>query len=218
MNYTIIDETTNISDEYCRSIYINNSSLSKPLCNEIIQMYELDNDKYQGITVAGIDKNTKDTMDLIMTDETKWIKIKRAIHKELIQNLDNYVEKLNDCPDYLNTDQLTNSKFKFFSKFKGPQQIPAFMIQRYKQNTGKYIYHDDSHYDSKNNHYRIITFIWYLNDVCEGGETVFSGKYAVKPTTGKLVLFPATWTHPHCGKMPISNDKYILTGWIYTNM
>jgi hypothetical protein len=218
MNYTIIDETTNISDEYCRCIYINNSSLSKPLCNEIIQMYEVDNNKYEGITMRGFDKNTKDTMDLIMTDETKWIKIKKAIHKELVQNLDKYIEKLNGCHDYLNTDQQTNINFKFCEKFKGTQQIPTFMIQRYKKNVGKFVYHEDAHNDLKNKRFRIITFIWYLNDVCEGGETVFSGKYAVKPTTGKLLLFPATWTYPHCGKIPISNDKYILTGWIYTNM
>jgi hypothetical protein len=218
MNYTIIDETTNISDEYCRSIYVNNSSLSKPLCNEIIKMYEVDNDKYEGVTKGGLDKNTKDTLDLIITDETKWIKIKKALHKELIQNLDKYVDRLNDCPDYLNTDQLTDMKFRFFARFKGPHQIPTFMIQRYRKNIGKFVYHDDTHNDYKNNRFRIITYIWYLNDVCEGGETVFSGRYAVKPTTGKLVLFPATWTYPHCGKMPISGDKYILTGWIYVSL
>lgn len=217
MEYTIIDETTNISDEYCRYIYVNNSSLSKPLCNEIIQMYESDDSKYEGITKKGVDKNIKDTTDLVITDETKWIKIKKAIHKELIKNLNNYTEQLNLINDFVNLEQNTTSNFRYFANFKHPLEIPTFMVQRYNKNVGKFIYHDDSHNDVENKKYRIITFLWYLNDVFEGGETVFSGKYAVKPTTGKLVLFPATWNYPHCGKIPISSDKYILTGWIYTN-
>ena len=61
---------------------------------------------------------------------------------------------------------------------------------------------------------RIVTFLFYLNDVEEGGETFFyNGK--VKPEAGKLILFPATWTYNHKGNMPISNDKYIVTGWFY---
>jgi hypothetical protein len=91
------------------------------------------------------------------------------------------------------------------------------MVQRYIKNVGKFVYHDDSHIDYNKGKSRIITFLWYLNDIHEGGETIFSGKYGVKPTTGKLVLFPAIWSYPHCGKVPISSDKYILTGWIYIN-
>jgi hypothetical protein len=58
--------------------------------------------------------------------------------------------------------------------------------------------------------------ILLLNDVNEGGETYFiDGK--VKPTTGKLLLFPATWTYLHKGDIPRSNSKYIITGWLYNN-
>lgn len=217
MNYTFIDETTNNSDVYCSYVYINNTSLSKPLCDEIIKLYNLDDKTYDGLTKSGVDKNTKDTRDLIISDDTKWIKIKRAIHKELIENLDNYVENLNKQDDYLNKCQNTNIVYKYFTDINHATEIDTYMIQRYKKNVGKFIYHNDSHHDFINQRSRIITFLWYLNDVYEGGETVFSGKYAVKPTTGKLVLFPATWSFPHCGKVPISNDKYILTGWIYIN-
>ena len=77
---------------------------------------------------------------------------------------------------------------------------------------------DDFVIDEKKKKYRVITFIWYLNNVEEGGETEFWKDYNIKPTTGKLVLFPASWTFPHRGKMPISDDKYIITGWIYLNI
>ena len=87
------------------------------------------------------------------------------------------------------------------------------MIQKYQKNKGKYVYHNDASFESTK--YRVITYIWYLNDVEEGGETEFFGEYCVKPEKGKLVLFPASWTFPHCGKIPISHDKYIVTGWLY---
>ena len=59
--------------------------------------------------------------------------------------------------------------------------------------------------------------MWYLNDVEIGGETDFIN-FKIKPTTGKLVIFPSTWTYPHCANIPISNDKYIITGWFVNNI
>jgi hypothetical protein len=215
MDYIFMDESTINSDIYSEYIYMNNNSLSKPLCNDIIELYHLDDKKYDGITKFGVDKDVKDTTDLIISDEIKWIKIKRALQKELIDNLQIYLKKLNDKDDFLNTGQHTNLKYKYFADFLNKIEIETFMVQRYIKNIGKFAYHDDSHIDFDKRNSRIITFLWYLNDIHEGGETVFSGKYAVKPTTGKLVLFPASWTYPHCGKVPISSDKYILTGWVY---
>ena len=42
----------------------------------------------------------------------------------------------------------------------------------------------------------------------------FWKRKTIKPEAGKLLLFPASWTFPHCGQMPISHDKYIITGWL----
>ena len=89
------------------------------------------------------------------------------------------------------------------------------MIQKYEQNKGKYIYHNDSSIKLDKNKFRVITFLWYLNDVEEGGETEFFGYYKIKPECGNILLFPSGWIYPHCGKMPISSDKYIITGWLY---
>jgi hypothetical protein len=62
---------------------------------------------------------------------------------------------------------------------------------------------------------RILSFILYLNDVEEGGETEFLYyPRRVKPTTGKLILFPGGFTHTHRGNPPLMGDKYILTGWV----
>jgi hypothetical protein len=62
---------------------------------------------------------------------------------------------------------------------------------------------------------RLLSFILYLNDIVEGGETEFLyTPCRIKPKTGKLVLFPGGFTHTHRGNPPISNTKYILTGWV----
>lgn len=62
---------------------------------------------------------------------------------------------------------------------------------------------------------RILSFVVYLNDVAEGGETEFLYyPRRVKPEQGKLLLFPGAFTHTHRGNPPLSGAKYILTGWV----
>ena len=58
-------------------------------------------------------------------------------------------------------------------------------------------------------------FMFYLNDVTEGGETEFLyQKCRFKPEKNTLLVWPSQFTHIHRGNPPLSNDKYIITGWI----
>ena len=63
---------------------------------------------------------------------------------------------------------------------------------------------------------RFLSFILYLNDVEEGGETYFTGigKYVV-PKRGRLLIFPPLWMFPHRGNKTISNTKYILSTYLH---
>ena len=59
---------------------------------------------------------------------------------------------------------------------------------------------------------RTLISMLYLTDVDEGGHTQFySQNLSVQPKAGRLILFPAYFTHTHRGQTPISNDKYIIT-------
>lgn len=61
---------------------------------------------------------------------------------------------------------------------------------------------------------RVLTFQTYLNDVEEGGGTRFVYQdHVAKPARGKTVLWPAGYTHVHCGVVAPREDKYIITGW-----
>jgi hypothetical protein len=65
---------------------------------------------------------------------------------------------------------------------------------------------------------RFLVYFWYLNDVDEGGETVFyrlDKEVRVQPRAGRLIMFPVTWQYLHAGLAPISDDKYIIGGYLH---
>ena len=196
--------------------YINNNSLSKEICNDMINFFESDElGKYEGITQGGVRKDVKDTIDFQIlpknkNKDPKWSKVRELLEKELTNNIKKYIKNINDAITI--DEENSQNKYKVFDDFVSFETI---QLQRYTKLKGRYIYHQDFTTDWVNKKYRVITFLWYLNDVFEGGETEFWAKYKIKPETGKLLFFPATWTYPHRGMMPISNDKYIITGWIY---
>jgi hypothetical protein len=89
----------------------------------------------------------------------------------------------------------------------------SFKIQKTKVGGGYHVWHFESTTRELSN--RLLTWILHLNDVQEGGETEFLYQHMrVKPEQGTLVIWPAAFTHTHRGNPPLSNEKYIVTGWI----
>lgn len=188
-------------------IYINENSLSKDLCDEIINKFQIEktnNNTNKGVTGRGLNINVKDTNDFLIEMQNEWKDIRKCLEFELVYNLKKYTKQV-------------NTPYSDISYNVVPQQMffKTFQLQEYLKNEGLFIYHDDGMYE-ENYSYRVLTYIWYLNDVEQGGETEICLNYKIKPTKGKLLIFPASWMYPHCGKMPISSNKYIITGWIYT--
>ena len=88
----------------------------------------------------------------------------------------------------------------------------AFKVQRTKIGEGFHNWHFEATAESLRS--RFLTWTLFLNDVDEGGETEFIYKNVrIPPKQGSLCLFPADWTHTHRGNSPISNEKWIMTGW-----
>jgi hypothetical protein len=186
------------------------NSLPDALCDDLINMYEIEDYKYEGQTLGGVNTSIKDTTDLVMPKNDKvWERTETILYKQLMNGLDEYMK-------HLNKDEYSNINNKYHIFDNSDLHVDCFMLQKYNKCKGKYTYHNDFTNESEKNRYRVITFIWYLNDVTDGGETeFFGGKINIKPEKGKLVFFPASWAFPHRGKMPISNDKYIITNWFY---
>jgi len=190
-------------------IYIK-ESLSQDLCNKIITFFENEENKNIGRMLGGIDLNHKNTIDFTIPNDnnTNWDKINVILQDELQKHLNNYITEIKNIYHH-NILKINEKEFLFEDSYN---------IQKYKKNEGFYNYHNDFHINLTNNSYRKITYIWYLNDVFEGGETELLSNTLIKPKCGNLLLFPACWTFPHRGMMPLSNDKYIITGWLYSNI
>ena len=86
-------------------------------------------------------------------------------------------------------------------------------IQETKVGEGYHMWHcENAEMKARN---RILAFSVYLNDVAEGGETEFLyQKCRFKPEKNTLLVWPSQFTHVHRGNPPLSNDKYIITGWV----
>jgi hypothetical protein len=103
-------------------------------------------------------------------------------------------------------------QFNILNSFK-THTIYTYKIQETKPTQGYHIWHCEQ--SAPEHSKRIAAYILYLNDVIEGGETEFlylSKRVAAK--RGRLLLFPAGYTHTHRGNPPISGTKYIMTGWL----
>jgi len=104
------------------------------------------------------------------------------------------------------------SKYSIVSQLSN-HSIRLMKMQETQVGGGYHVWHSED--DSPENMRRIMTYILYLNDVEEGGETEFLYyPKRIKPQTGRLILWPAGYTHAHRGNPPLSNVKYILTGWV----
>ncbi len=85
-------------------------------------------------------------------------------------------------------------------------------FQRTKPGEGYHTWHYENSGDSR---YRKLVTMLYLNDVEEGGETEFLYLHRrVQPRQGRILIFPAGFTHTHRGNPPLSGDKFILTSWL----
>ena len=106
--------------------------------------------------------------------------------------------------EYLQSLQIKGQEFVM-------KQLPQ--IQYYKPGDGFYTWHVDA--SGSDGCDRAFVYITYLNDVPDGGTEFYYQDYTVKAEKGKTVIFPAGLTHKHRGQISETQEKYIITGWIW---
>ena len=183
-------------------IYENNRALTTETCEEIIQRFRHDDRKAPGITTSGeVMPELKKSMDLGISDLDEWEGIDQTLFQSLAENLEKYSKQTTEIIG----QPLWSSQI----------QDSGYNVKRYRPDD-YYNWHIDCQtYQSGLT--RTEACIWYLNAVEEGGETEFAFGHKVVPSTGKLILFPATWNFPHRGLSPIKGNKYIITSFVLTN-
>ena len=170
-------------------------ALEKDFCKKVIRKFNKDDNTAPGHTAGGYNPDIKQSMDLHISRHEHWKEEDGVFFNSLTSHLQEYSDYLRDelgvhCP--LDNDT-------------------GYQIQKTKPG-GFYHWHHDSMSEDYQ-HYRTVTFLWYLNTPREG-HTEFSCGESIKPETGKLILFPATWDRGHRGTPP-KTMKYICTGWMF---
>jgi prolyl 4-hydroxylase len=91
--------------------------------------------------------------------------------------------------------------------------IDDLRIKRYRVSNDD---HFEPHFDAIDiKSHRYLVFLWYLNDVSEGGETEFVDLgIKIQARAGRLLMFPPYWMFQHAGLPPRSNDKYIVSTYL----
>jgi len=180
------------------------NSLSEDLCKEMIVRFENDSRKLPGIAGnPGAVMPVKKSLDLCFSSMSDWSDIDKILQRELLHGVRLYQEHLR--------------KIGCTHNFGSKTRDTGYQIQKTVE--GEYYgWHNDSSLPND----RFLTFIWYLTShdpIKDGGGTAFhptcaNGKI-ITPETGKLLIFPATWTYVHMGLPLITNrPKYICTGWV----
>lgn len=179
---------------------------NKDTCNAFIENFEALNDMkmtYNRQETESTEKTIKNDKSF-STGEVVWIEEAdvKGMYKDLVTTLNETLYK--EAEKYVDK----------YDIIKNNEQISIYVhkMQKTKVGGGYHVWHCEA--GSRGTADRVLTYVIYLNDVDEGGETEFLYQnLRQKPKAGDLVIFPAGFTHPHRGNPPISNDKYILTGW-----
>ena len=166
--------------------------LDADVCDALIHIFDTNKDKHERLddqkkpsfTQYNLTQNSEDYKD---------------IHNHLIQK----------------TFQYRDDYYEFVDKrvFPNSHAFEQYRIKRYEPN-GEDMF--DTHVDVQDHASarRFLSFMWYLNDVPEGGNTVFND-LTIKPERGKLVVFPPLWLFPHRGEPVVESPKYILSTYLH---
>ena len=179
-------------------IYVERDALPKSFCNNVIEKFEQDDRKRQGQVGGGVCLEIKRSSDLSISELDDWESYDQAFFRCLNNGLKKYLR-------FLPEEYIKNKALSELGNDTG------YQIQR-TQPGDHYIWHHDQ---TKT---RLVTFIWYLNDVKNGGYTEFIDGTRIKPEAGKLIIFPATWDFLHRGVSPKTETKYLCTGWVHAEM
>lgn len=189
-----LDSQTSIED----FIFIRDYSVSSQHCRELIKFFE-DNPKLHHKGETGDGKGKTSTDITIGPEHSKLPKYQKILGP--------FMEALTvGNEDYIKHYSVSLDRISRFSLYQ------FFNIQAYKVGERFYGWHSES--SSKRTAGRKLVWMFYLNDVPSGGTEFLNQNLTTEALEGRLVIWPADWTHTHRGQEGAKIKKYILTGWM----
>ena len=192
--------------------YSDEPQLSQEFCDKLITKFNNDKNVHRGVcghdpSGPAVNEDVKQSNDLFIYDSRKYHFENQTLQHVIMKALGQYSDLCTEqCPDL------------FYPLFRNNSYITGFNVQHTKP--GEFFtWHSDDYYDlnAHEGYFRAISYLIYLNDVEEGGETEFIDGFKALPKRGHICLFPCTWSFVHRGVPPVSGDKYIIAGWWMTN-
>ena len=175
------------------------NALSKEECNKVLQIYEHATRGRIGYHVGLLDRdNYPHKRAHTLACDLKSFPIEEH------HGINSYVENAlsRTLPDYI-------EKYSFLKQMGIWHWDTPYNVQKYKEGEGYYTLHCEHAVDFPR---RILVWMVYLND-CECGTEYPYQDTIVDAKAGRVVFWPAGWTHPHKGVTPNKGVKYIATGW-----
>ena len=175
----------------------------KSVCDRLIDLFESRADQQSsGVSGGIVNKQAKNSVDM-----TVYPKDLDAPGNEVFKS---YFESLFACyRDYI-------LQWPLFKEFGGNLEIGAFNLQKY--GPGQHFQKVHAERGSLATLHRVLAWMTYLNDLepPDGGATYFNHyDLEVQPKKGLTLIWPAEWTHAHCGNAVVKGPKYIITGWLH---
>ena len=176
-------------------IKVYDNALTEEECHKCIQIFEA------GEVGSGKDKFNNHTQKFTQY----WIS-----ESEYLQFFEHLKNKMTKC--HIDYASYLSARLDYGAIFPPNYVFEPFKIKKYEPKLkDEFRKHTDT--STKTTSKRFLSTLVYLNDVEEGGQTVFND-VAINPRQGRLVLFPPLWLFPHSGRIPISNIKYLLTTYL----
>lgn len=219
-------------------IRVYDNALSDDFCDSFISTFAQSPHVQQGMTSGGLDLNKKNSQDLYLNNHPDYAEQLKHIQQVTAQHVFSYIEEhifmligaFGLKVYHPKTGEVVDLNQQNFEEVGKPQlpllvqqifRLGNIQAQKYDANKGGYPYwHSEVYPQLEHNEalHRVLLFMFYLNDVKEGGETEFYYQNRkITPKKGTMVIAPSYFTHTHRGNKPVSNDKYILTSWVLFN-
>ena len=190
--------------KYENFIVLYEDAVPQELCQYIIDEFEKSPCKSKGLagTVDGqVDNKSKRSTEIPVGECVGFEHIDSVIFEYVSKYSQKYVNQINEyCDDVLT---LSND-----------YSDTGYLIKKYEKGDGWFHWHHDLCVESHDG-YRTVAVIIYLNDVEVGGCTEFLSGQKIKPKTGSILFFPASWQYLHRGAIPQSNSKYVITSFLF---
>ena len=178
---------SNISFNTFIKVYDN--TLTEQFCKNVCEKLDNDGRKKLGVfnKYKETDPNFKTSLDLHISRLPEWKEEDDVFFTTISQFLKQYREDIQTS---------TNGKF-FYGDGDDYFSDTGYQVKVYKPD-GHYDWHSDYAIHDYSG-VRALTFIWYLNEDFDEGETEFFNGKKIVPKTGRLLIFPANWIYVHRG-------------------